>query len=82
MKKERLPTKDTEDCVVPFHPVPPDELVRYSVMRDPHSERDIAGYVEGQARDETVLHVEKVKQEVVVGDTYEIWDVTTDKGKR
>ncbi len=34
--------------------------------------------VEGQARDETVQHVEKIKREIVLGDTYEIWDVTTD----
>ena len=26
-------------------------------------------------------HVEKVKQEVVLGHTYEIWDVTTDKDR-
>ncbi len=42
---------------------------------------DIANYVHGQARDETVQHVEKVKQEVVLGEVYEIWDVTTDKDR-
>lgn len=74
--------KDEEDgCVVPSHSVPAQELVRYSVEGDPHSEQDIANYVEGQARDETVQHVEKVRQEVVLGDIYEIWDVTTDKDR-
>jgi hypothetical protein len=70
-----------DECVVPSHSIPAEELARYSVDSDPHSERDIASYVEGQARDETVQHVEKIKQEIVLGDTYEIWDVTTDKDR-
>jgi hypothetical protein len=70
-----------DGCVVPSHPVPAQELARYSVEHDPHSEQGIANYVEGQARDETVQHVEKVKQEVILGDIYEVWDVTTDKDR-
>lgn len=71
----------TDDCVVHDHPVPPEELARYSVDRDPYSEADIASYVEGQARDEEVQHVERIKTEVVLGDTYEMWDVTTNSGR-
>lgn len=63
------------------HPVPARELSQYSVDNDPHSESDIANYVHGQARDETVQHVERIKQEVVLGDKYEIWDVITDKDR-
>lgn len=70
-----------DECVVHTHPVPPGELNRYSIERDPHSEMDIASYVEGQARDEGVQHVERIKQEIVFGDIYEIWDVTTDKDR-
>lgn len=66
------------DCTIPTRPVPAGELSRYSVEGDPHAERDIANYVEGQAPDETVQHVERVKREVVLGEVYEIWDVTTD----
>lgn len=73
--------ENNDECIVPSHPVPAEELARYSVDNDPHSERDIANYVEGQAHDETVQHVEKIKQEIVLGDTYEIWDVTTDKDR-
>jgi hypothetical protein len=81
-----IPEDDTEGdkkdgCIVPSHPVPAQELSRYSAERDPHSEQDIANYVEGQAPDETVQNVEKIKQEVVLGDLYEIWDVTTDKDR-
>lgn len=71
----------TDDCVVHDHPVPPEELARYSVDRDPYSEADIASYVEGQARDEEVQHVERIKTEIVLGDTYEMWDVTTDSNR-
>jgi len=73
--------KPEGECVLPPPAMPPEELARYSVERDPHSESDIAQYVEGQARDETVKHVEKVKEEVIAGDKYEIWDVTTDKDR-
>lgn len=59
----------------------PGELSRYSVEGDPHAETDIANYVHGQAPDETVQHVERVKREVVLGEVYDIWDVTTDKDR-
>jgi hypothetical protein len=71
---------DNSDSVIPSHAVPAEELARYSVERDPHREKDIADYVESQARDESVEHVERVKEEVVLGDLYEIWDVTTGQG--
>jgi hypothetical protein len=38
-----------------------------------------ANYIHGQASEETVQHLEKVKTEYVMGDPYEIWDVTTDR---
>lgn len=81
MPKEDAERAQNGECVVPSHAVPAEELARYSVERDPHSEKDISDYVELEARDETVRHVEKVKQEVVLGDVYEIWDVTTDKDR-
>lgn len=71
---------EASDCTTPIA-VPAEELTRYSVERDAHSEADIANYVTGQARDETVLHVERIKREVVLGQSYEIWDVTTDKDR-
>ncbi|HEV8620195.1 MAG TPA: hypothetical protein VGQ79_04140 [Nitrospiraceae bacterium] len=77
-------TKDNQkkgDCVTRGHPVPAQELSRYGVDKDPHSEKDIADYVYSQAHDETVQHVERIKQEVVLGDKYEIWDVITDKNR-
>ena len=78
-EKEQVPSAESDECVIHTHPVPAGELSRYSVEGDQHSEADIANYVSGQARDETVQHVERIKQEVVLGETYQIWDVTTDK---
>jgi hypothetical protein len=69
-----------EDCVLPSRPIPAEALARYSVDRDVHSENDVAQYVELEAEDEVAKHVEKVKTEFVLGDSYEVWDVTTDKG--
>jgi hypothetical protein len=73
--------KDEDDCVVHDHPVPPEEMTRYTFERDPDAERDIANYVAGQTRDEIVHHVEKVKVEYVMREPYEIWDVVTDKNR-
>ncbi len=70
------------DCTLPpDHPLPPDQLGRYSPARDFYAENDIAEYVLTQARDETVQNVERVKTEYVMGDPYEVWDVHTDKDR-
>ncbi|MDH6593480.1 hypothetical protein M2165_003369 [Variovorax sp. TBS-050B] len=74
--------KPDDACVVPpDRPIPAELLGRYSVERDAFAEQDIADYVHSQARDEVVNHVERVKREVVMGEPYEIWDVTTDQGR-
>ena len=70
------------DCVSPpDHPIPADHLGRYSPERDYDAERNIADYVESQAGDETVQHVERVKIEYVMRTPYEMWDVTTDRDR-
>ncbi len=77
--KEKL--SDEDECVVHTHPIPPEEIARYSPVRDPDVEKDISRYVEGQAPDEAVQHVEKIKTEHIMGQAYEIWDVTTDQDR-
>ena len=79
--KEDKKSSENDVCIVHTHPVPPGELDRYSIDNDPHSEMDIASYVETQARDESVQHVERIKQEIIFGDIYQIWDVITDKDR-
>lgn len=81
MNEDSLNDEQDDECVVLSHPIPAEELARYSVDSDIHSERDIARYVEVEAQDENVQHVEKIKQEIVLGEIYEIWDVTTDKDR-
>jgi hypothetical protein len=59
---------DRDECTLPpDHPLPPDQLGRYSPERDYFAEKDIADYVLSQARDETVQNVERVKTEYVMG---------------
>ena len=71
-----------DDCTFPpDHPLPADQLGRYSPARDYYAEKDIADYVHGQARDETVQNVERVKTAHVMGIPYEIFDVVTDKNR-
>ncbi len=75
------PTETDDAHVIHDHPVPPEELWRYSPVRDAASEEDIARYVEIEARDEKVSHVERIKTEYIISDPYEIWDVNTDKNR-
>ena len=64
-----------------IHPLSPELIAHYSPSSDIDSEKDIANYVAGQALDEDVLHVEKLKEEFVLGEKYEVWDVITDKNR-
>lgn len=77
------PAKAVEgDCTLPpDHPVPADQLGRYSPERDYGAERQIGEYVEREAPDETVQNVERVKAEYIMGTPYEVWDVTTDQDR-
>jgi hypothetical protein len=72
---------ESSECVIPGPEIPAHELHKYMSESDQHSAQDIARYVEIEASDEVVLHVEKVKSEVVLGDVYEVWDVHTDKDR-
>jgi len=46
-----------------------------------HERRNIVGYMESQAADETVEHAEKISEERVGGTEYAVWDVHTDKAR-
>lgn len=74
-------TGKIDECIVPDHPFEPPDDPRYRVVSDPHAENDISNYVNLEAPDETVHNVEKIRKETLMGDTYEIWDVTTDKNR-
>jgi hypothetical protein len=82
MSEESASEVPEGDCTLPpDHPIPADQLGRYSPKRDYNAETQIADYVAREARDEIVQHVERVTVEYVMGTSYEIWDVTTDKDR-
>jgi hypothetical protein len=58
--------------------IPAEDMRRYSTESDGFSADDIRSYVHGQARDETVLHLERIKTEVISHVVYDVWDVITD----
>ena len=43
--------------------------------------RAVREYVEIQAADESVIHLERVASERVFGTKHDVWDVHTDKGR-
>lgn len=61
--------------------IPPEEMHRYSSGLDEFSAEDIRSYVRGQASDETILHLEKIKAEAIDHEVFEVWDVITDKNR-
>lgn len=66
---------------MPPDAIQPGDVERYSAFHDADRERDIARYVEIEAPDEEIRHVELVKTEIVVGIPHEVWDVATDKDR-
>jgi hypothetical protein len=46
-----------------------------------HQKRQVSGYVELEAGDESVVHAEKISSERVMGHEYDVWDVETDKNR-
>jgi hypothetical protein len=74
------PTPNTDECVFPpilLASVLPDLMFK----RDEQGERDVRRYLEWQARDEKVVHTERVTTEFVLGRRVEAWDVHTDRGR-
>ncbi len=72
--------EDEEECIIP--PALPYSVLRGLVMnRSELKELEIQEYVEWQAHDERVTHLEIVKTEHVLEREYVVWDVWTDKGR-
>ncbi|WP_432449667.1 hypothetical protein [Aliiroseovarius marinus] len=68
----------SDECVEPTA-LPIDILPKYSLQPEQFEAGDVVSYVEGQAQGENVKHVEFIKEEIVLGRRYRVWDVTTDK---
>lgn len=67
-----------DSCVVPPG-IPKPELHKLMFRQSAPEAQTIKEYVEWQARDEKVLHVEKVASERIFGREHDVWDVHTDK---
>ena len=79
--RRRLPKENwlDGDCVIPG-PAPSRELGRLKVRPDPeHEARHVREYMETQARDERVTHLEKVATERVFDRKHDVWDVHTNR---
>lgn len=73
-------TPPSEECIIP-PVIPPAVAGKYVLNRVEHEERAIRDYMDWQAPDETVAHLEKLHSETVLGRRVEVWDVHTDKGR-
>jgi hypothetical protein len=68
---------DTEDeCVIPV-PLPKSELNKFVSAQPEHEARAIFEYLEAQAPDENVVHLEKITTEYLPGRSLDAWDVHT-----
>ncbi len=69
-----------DDFTIP-PPLPMEIASDFVLSKDIKGQEDVIGYMAGQASDEIVKHLEKIKSEKVLGTRYNVWDVVTDKGR-
>lgn len=59
-----------------------DSALEKAVLEQPeHNKRDIRRYVELEAKDEKVTHLEKIHTESILGKKHIVWDVRTNKSR-
>lgn len=81
VKSKRAPKMtEAEVCALPS-PVSSNLLHKFVVPEAEHETRNIQQYVNGQAGDEKILHLEKIKSEPLHGERMDVWDVHTDKNR-
>lgn len=83
--KKRLPrtkahTKKDGECVIPSA-IPAEALSSFIVAKGRDEASEIRSYIEWQAREEKVKHLEKVSSESIFGQTMDAWDVRTNKNR-
>jgi hypothetical protein len=85
MKKKRkktssrpIPSLPEGECVIP-PAIPKPELHKLMFRHSELEAQAIRDYMAREARDEKVLHVEKVASERIFGREHDVWDVHTDK---
>ena len=83
--KKRLPrtrahTKKNGECVIPGA-IPAEALAGFVLDKGGNEADGIRSYLEWQAPDETVKHLEKVSSESIFGQPMDAWDVRTNKNR-
>ncbi len=78
-RRKRSRASPRGECTIP--PVPVKHILGSFTLANPTSKRAVSDYVESQARDEKVLHVEKMKSERILGSDHDCWDVHTNKDR-
>ena len=73
-----VPGSLEHECIIP-PAIPKSELHKLTFRHSELEAQAIRNYMAAQARDEKVLHVEKVASERIFGREHDVWDVHTDK---
>jgi hypothetical protein len=74
------PEPSSENCTFPPQ-MDIETVAKFVLPQAEHEARDIAEYVESQARDERVIHCEMIKTEFVLGNRHDVWDVHTNQNR-
>jgi len=73
-------TKKNGECVIPAA-IPIEALGEFVLDRDKNEADQIRSYIEWQAPDESVRHLEKISSESIFGQPMDAWDVRTNKNR-
>jgi hypothetical protein len=81
-RRPRTPAheKKNGECVIPGA-MPAEALADYVLKAEDDEAERIRSYMEREAPDETVKHLEKVASESIFGQPMDAWDVRTNKGR-
>lgn len=80
LPRTKAHTKRNGECVIPAA-IPVEALADFVLDKDKKAADQIRSYIEWQASDETVKHLEKVSSENIFGQPMEAWDVRTNKNR-
>lgn len=72
--------KENGECVIPAA-IPVEALADFVLNKGGNEADQIRSYIEWQAPDETVKHLEKVSSESIFGQPMDAWDVRTNKNR-
>jgi hypothetical protein len=78
--RTKAPTKKSGECVIPAA-IPIEALAGFVLDKGRNETDQIRSYIEWQAPDESVKHLEKISSENIFGQPMDAWDVRTNKNR-